>query len=143
MLKGFAGGLAHLLTHARAVTVVLVCDAQCGWHGQGTGTHAAMCLPGNLYARCPSSTSGAVPCCAVPLPPSCSARFVHVSSAGVTRPNRPGINVDQEPPAVKLNDTLGGLLTYKLAGEDAVGAGSLCWGTPCLHEITTSQAVGS
>jgi uncharacterized protein YbjT (DUF2867 family) len=47
-------------------------------------------------------------------------RFVHVSSAGVTRPNRPGINVDQEPPAVKLNDALGGLLTYKLAGEDAV-----------------------
>eukprot|EP00775_Hariotina_reticulata_P012925 gene12925-13053_t len=47
-------------------------------------------------------------------------RFVHVSSAGVTRPNRPGINVDQEPPAVKLNDALGGLLTFKLAGEDVV-----------------------
>ena len=46
--------------------------------------------------------------------------FVHVSSAGVTRPNRPGIDVDQEPPAVKLNDALGGLLTYKLAGEDAL-----------------------
>lgn len=43
-----------------------------------------------------------------------------MSSAGVTRPNRPGINVDQEPPAVKLNDALGGLLTYKLAGEDVV-----------------------
>lgn len=26
----------------------------------------------------------------------------------------------QEPPAVKLNDELGGLLTYKLAGEDVV-----------------------
>lgn len=45
---------------------------------------------------------------------------MHVSSAGVTRPNRPGINVDMEPPAVKLNDALGGLLTYKLAGEDVV-----------------------
>jgi hypothetical protein len=33
-------------------------------------------------------------------------RFVHVSSAGVTRPNRPGINVDQERPAVKLNYAL-------------------------------------
>lgn len=43
-----------------------------------------------------------------------------VSSAGVTRPSRPGINVDQEPPAVKLNDMLGGLLTYKLAGEDVL-----------------------
>jgi uncharacterized protein YbjT (DUF2867 family) len=54
-------------------------------------------------------------------PPASSAtpvpRFVHVSSAGVTRPNRPGIDVEQEPPAVKLNDALGGLLTYKLAGE--------------------------
>lgn len=39
---------------------------------------------------------------------------------GVTRPNRPGINVELEPPAVKLNDALGGLLTYKLAGEDCV-----------------------
>ncbi|GIL91423.1 hypothetical protein Vretimale_17816 [Volvox reticuliferus] len=55
---------------------------------------------------------------AADLPP----RFVHVSSAGVTRPNRPGINVDQEPPAVRLNDTLGGILTWKLAGEDALRA---------------------
>jgi uncharacterized protein YbjT (DUF2867 family) len=47
-------------------------------------------------------------------------RLVHVSSAGVTRPDRPGIDVEQEPPAVKLNDALGGLLTYKLAGEQAV-----------------------
>ncbi|KAF6258399.1 complex I intermediate-associated protein 30-domain-containing protein [Scenedesmus sp. NREL 46B-D3] len=52
-------------------------------------------------------------------------RLVHVSSAGVTRPNRPGINVDQEPPAVKLNDALGGLLTYKLAGEDAIRSSGL------------------
>lgn len=47
-------------------------------------------------------------------------RIVHVSSAGVTRPDRPGIDVEQEPPAVKLNAALGGLLTYKLAGEDAI-----------------------
>ena len=46
--------------------------------------------------------------------------FVHVSSAGVTRPNRPGINVDEEPPAVKMNTMLGGLLDYKLAAEDAI-----------------------
>jgi len=51
-----------------------------------------------------------------------SPRFIHISSAGVTRPNRPGINVDQEPPAVKLNDALGGLLTYKLKGEDEIRA---------------------
>jgi len=34
--------------------------------------------------------------------------------AGVTRPNRPGIDVDAEPPAVRMNDMLGGILTYKL-----------------------------
>ncbi|KAG2496036.1 hypothetical protein HYH03_005958 [Edaphochlamys debaryana] len=54
------------------------------------------------------------------LPTHVPPRFVHVSSAGVTRPNRPGINVDMEPPAVKLNDALGGLLTWKLEGEDAL-----------------------
>ena len=47
-------------------------------------------------------------------------RAVMVSSAGVTRWNRPGIDVEQEPPAVKMNDMLGGLLTYKLASEDAL-----------------------
>jgi hypothetical protein len=44
-------------------------------------------------------------------------RFVLVSSAGVTRPGRPGTDVETEPPAVELNDELGGLLTYKLRGE--------------------------
>lgn len=47
-------------------------------------------------------------------------KFVMVSSAGVTRPGRPGLNLDEEPPAVRLNDQLGGILTWKLKGEDAV-----------------------
>jgi uncharacterized protein YbjT (DUF2867 family) len=47
-------------------------------------------------------------------------QFVLVSSAGVTRPGRPGINLDEEPPAVKLNDQLGGILTWKLKGEDSL-----------------------
>lgn len=47
-------------------------------------------------------------------------RFVLVSSAGVTRPGRPGINLESEPPAVRLNDQLGGILTWKLRGEDSV-----------------------
>lgn len=71
----------------------------------------------------PSFSSGRVS-----LPISCisaymakpAATWVHVSSAGVTRPNRPGIDVEAEPPAVKLNDALGGILSYKLRGEDAV-----------------------
>jgi uncharacterized protein YbjT (DUF2867 family) len=47
-------------------------------------------------------------------------QFVLVSSAGVTRPGRPGINLDEEPPAVRLNDQLGGILTWKLRGEDSL-----------------------
>jgi hypothetical protein len=43
-----------------------------------------------------------------------------VSSAGVTRPARPGIVLEEEPPAVRMNDALGGLLTHKLAAEDAL-----------------------
>jgi len=47
-------------------------------------------------------------------------QFVLVSSAGVTRPGRPGIDLELEPPAVRLNDQLGGILTWKLKGEDSV-----------------------
>ncbi|CBN56906.1 MULTISPECIES: CIA30 family protein [Kamptonema] len=47
-------------------------------------------------------------------------RFVMVSSAGVTRPGRPGINLEEEPPAVRMNDQLGGILTWKLKGEDCL-----------------------
>lgn len=47
-------------------------------------------------------------------------QFVLVSSAGVTRPGRPGINLELEPPAVRLNDQLGGILTWKLKGENSV-----------------------
>jgi SAM-dependent methyltransferase len=54
-----------------------------------------------------------------------AATWVHVSSAGVTRPDRPGIDVSVEPPAVRMNAELGGLLTHKLAGEDAVRAARL------------------
>ncbi|PSB23887.1 CIA30 family protein [Stenomitos frigidus] len=47
-------------------------------------------------------------------------QFVLVSSAGVTRIDRPGINLDEEPPAVRMNDQLGGILTWKRRGEEAV-----------------------
>jgi uncharacterized protein YbjT (DUF2867 family) len=54
-------------------------------------------------------------------------QFVIVSSAGVTRPNRPGINLEEEPPAVRMNDRLGGILTWKLRGEDAVRESGLTY----------------
>ena len=47
-------------------------------------------------------------------------QFVMVSSAGVTRPGRPDINLAEEPPAVRMNDQLGGILTWKLQGEDSL-----------------------
>lgn len=47
-------------------------------------------------------------------------RFVLISSAGVTRPGRPGLNLEAEPPAVRLNDQLGGILTWKLQGENVI-----------------------
>lgn len=47
-------------------------------------------------------------------------QFVMISSAGVTRPGRPGLNLEEEPPAVRMNDQLGGILTWKLRGEDSV-----------------------
>ncbi len=52
-------------------------------------------------------------------------RFVLVSSAGVTRPGRPGINLEEEPPAVRLNDQLGGILTWKLKGEDSLRSSTI------------------
>ncbi|MBP0000689.1 MAG: CIA30 family protein [Cyanobacteria bacterium SID2] len=47
-------------------------------------------------------------------------QFVMVSSAGVTRPGKPGLNLDKEPPAVRMNEQLGGLLTWKLQGEESL-----------------------
>ncbi|MGK7943835.1 MAG: CIA30 family protein [Microcystaceae cyanobacterium] len=47
-------------------------------------------------------------------------QFIMVGSAGVTRPGRPNLNLDEEPPAVRLNEQLGGILTWKLRGEEVV-----------------------
>ncbi|CAL8150179.1 unnamed protein product [Prunus armeniaca] len=40
--------------------------------------------------------------------------FVHLSSAGVTRPDRPGLDLSKQPPAVRLNKELDFILTFKL-----------------------------
>ena len=71
-------------------------------------------------------------------------QFVLVSSAGVTRPGRPGINLDDEPPAVRMNDQLGGILTWKLKGEDSVRESGVPYTIirPCaLTEETGVQAL--
>ncbi len=71
-------------------------------------------------------------------------RFVLVSSAGVTRPGKPGLNLDEEPPAVRLNDQLGGILTWKLKGEDVVRSSGIPYTIvrPCaLTETEGNQAL--
>lgn len=55
-------------------------------------------------------------------------RFVHVSSAGVTRPERPGLDLSKQPPAVRLNKELDYILTFKLKVEYLVTV-------PCLPQI--------
>jgi len=54
-------------------------------------------------------------------------QFIHLSSAGVTRPNRPGINLEEEPPAVRMNEQLGGILTWKLRGEEVIKSSGLTY----------------
>ena len=47
-------------------------------------------------------------------------QLIQISSAGVTRPGRPGLDLANEPPAVRMNDQLGGILTWKLKGEEVI-----------------------
>jgi uncharacterized protein YbjT (DUF2867 family) len=47
-------------------------------------------------------------------------QFVLISSAGVTRPGRPDLDLANQPPAVRMNEQLGGILTWKLRGEEVV-----------------------
>ncbi|XP_075091090.1 protein HIGH CHLOROPHYLL FLUORESCENCE PHENOTYPE 173, chloroplastic isoform X1 [Nicotiana tabacum] len=61
-----------------------------------------------------------VSCIRAYLKDTITPRFIHVSSAGVTRPERPGIDLSKQPPAVRLNKELGFILTFKLKGEDEI-----------------------
>lgn len=69
-------------------------------------------------------------------------QWIHVSSAGVNRINRPDLNLDEEPPAVRLNEQLGGILTWKLKGEEVIRASGIPYTIirPCA---LTEEAGGS
>ncbi|HAC63219.1 MAG TPA: NADH:ubiquinone oxidoreductase, partial [Cyanothece sp. UBA12306] len=70
--------------------------------------------------------------------------FILISSAGVTRPGRPGLNLDEEPPAVRMNEQLGGILTWKWRGEEVVRQSGLNYTIirPCaLTEKPGDQAL--
>ena len=54
-------------------------------------------------------------------------QLVQISSAGVTRPDRPGIDLANEPPAVRMNEQLGGILTWKLRGEEVIRGSNLTY----------------
>ncbi|CAL2274903.1 unnamed protein product [Prunus armeniaca] len=41
-------------------------------------------------------------------------RFVRIGSAGINRPDRPGLDLSKQPPAVRLNKELDFILTFKL-----------------------------
>mmetsp|Transcript_7940 Transcript_7940/g.17031 ORF Transcript_7940/g.17031 Transcript_7940/m.17031 type:complete len:622 (-) Transcript_7940:550-2415(-) len=58
---------------------------------------------------------------------SAPPRIIHVSSAGVTRVLRRDEfpDWDAQPPAVRMNDMLGRILEWKLAGEDVIRASDL------------------
>ncbi|QDZ38480.1 NAD-dependent epimerase/dehydratase family protein [Euhalothece natronophila Z-M001] len=69
-------------------------------------------------------------------------QFIMISSAGVTRPGRNDLDLSQEPPAVQMNDQLGGILTWKLAGENSIRDSGLPYTIirPCaLTEETTPE----
>ncbi|MFW6358370.1 MAG: CIA30 family protein [Chroococcales cyanobacterium] len=71
-------------------------------------------------------------------------QFIMISSAGVTRPGRSDINLEEEPPAVRMNDQLGGILTWKLRGEEAVRESGLSYTIirPCaLTEETENRTL--
>ncbi|PSP18146.1 MAG: NADH:ubiquinone oxidoreductase [Cyanobacteria bacterium QS_8_64_29] len=48
------------------------------------------------------------------------SQFVMVSSAGVTRPERADLDWEQQPPAVRMNEQLGGILSWKRRAEGSV-----------------------
>ena len=70
-------------------------------------------------------------------------RWVHVSSSGVTRPSRPGIDIEKEPPAVRMNEMLGGILDYKLKGVLGVGGGLGAGRGESVMEMTEVEAGGN
>ncbi len=71
-------------------------------------------------------------------------QLIMISSAGVTRPSRSDLDLSQEPPAVQMNDQLGGILDWKLAGENCIRNSGLRYTIirPCaLTEETESQGL--
>jgi uncharacterized protein YbjT (DUF2867 family) len=71
-------------------------------------------------------------------------QFIMISSAGVTRPGRSDIDVSEQPPAVQMNEQLGNILDWKLAGENSIRESGLRYTIirPCaLTEDTEAEGL--
>jgi hypothetical protein len=62
--------------------------------------------------------------------------IVHVSSAGVNPPDRPGLDLTKQPPAVRMNKELSYILTFKLKGEDLVQESGIPYTIVCPCALT-------
>ncbi|CAN8066949.1 unnamed protein product [Agarophyton chilense] len=69
-------------------------------------------------------------------------KIVHIGSAATTRPLRTDEQFDEVPPAVKLNEQLGCLLNWKLAGEDSVRISGVPYCILRPTALTEEETVG-
>eukprot|EP00178_Gracilaria_changii_P015656 TRINITY_DN438_c0_g1_i1.p1 TRINITY_DN438_c0_g1~~TRINITY_DN438_c0_g1_i1.p1 ORF type:complete len:690 (-),score=149.15 TRINITY_DN438_c0_g1_i1:7706-9775(-) len=69
-------------------------------------------------------------------------KVVHIGSAATTRPLRTNEQFEDVPPAVKLNEQLGLLLNWKLAGEDAVRVSGVPYCILRPTALTEEEPVG-
>ncbi|KAK4532911.1 hypothetical protein CCYA_CCYA14G3768 [Cyanidiococcus yangmingshanensis] len=72
-------------------------------------------------------------------------RYIHISSAGVTRVLRPNEfkDLSLEPPAVRMNAQLGRIMEWKLAGEDLVRSSGVPYTIirPCALTLAASRGL--
>jgi hypothetical protein len=66
--------------------------------------------------------------------------IVHVSSAGVNPPDRPGLDLTKQLPAVCMNKELSYILTFKLKGEDLIRESGIPYTIVCPCALTEEPA---
>ncbi|KAI0561623.1 Complex I intermediate-associated protein 30 mitochondrial [Gracilaria domingensis] len=69
-------------------------------------------------------------------------KVVHIGSAATTRPLRTDEQFEEVPPAVKLNEQLGKLLNWKLAGEDSLRVSGIPYCILRPTALTEEETVG-
>lgn len=69
-------------------------------------------------------------------------KIVHIGSAATTRVLRSEEEFDEVPPAVKLNEQLGRLLNWKLAGEDSIRVSGIPYCILRPTALTEEEPVG-